>query len=165
MNVPSEEEEWRRFLAGEVDVLPYVSPRHLAQLADVPTVRLLEMQEPVTAGMHFRVRDGSPLADPRLRHAISLGIRRGALAEVITGRRELAEKIDEDLEEARRLTAELGISPTSPVKLRTILHDAASDFARAVASADAALALKPPNASEISARRELYRQGRAFRFD
>jgi Flp pilus assembly protein TadD len=46
-----------------------------------------------------------------------------------------------------------------------VAQAAASDFARAVASADAALALKPPNASEISARRELYRQGRAFRFD
>jgi Flp pilus assembly protein TadD len=38
----------------------------------------------------------------------------------------------------------------------------AGDFARAVQTADAALALKPANAAEIAARRSLYQQQRPF---
>ena len=41
-------------------------------------------------------------------------------------------------------------------------HASNNEFDRAVESADAALTLKPANADAISARRDGYRQGRAF---
>lgn len=46
-----------------------------------------------------------------------------------------------------------------------VAQAAAGDFVRAAQSAEAALALKPPNAADITARRELYKQDRPFRFD
>jgi hypothetical protein len=136
-NVPTEEEEWRRFLAREIDVLPYGSPRHLQHLREVPSVRVLEMQRPVYAGLHFRIRDGSSLADVRLRRAIALGIRRGALAEVITGDRGGAVGVEENLAEAQRLAAEAG----TPIRLRTLVYGAGSEFRRAALVLEQQLAL------------------------
>lgn len=42
-------------------------------------------------------------------------------------------------------------------------YASAGDFARAVSSADAALALAPPNATQITARRDLYRRQEPYR--
>jgi len=131
VNVPTEEEEWRRFLAREVDVLPYASPRHLAHLAGVPSVRILTNQRPATVGLHFRL---SNVPDVNVRRAIAMALRRVPIAYVVTGNRDAAVKAPEDLEAAAKALEK-------PIRLRLLVLDTTTDFQRAALVIEQQLAL------------------------
>ena len=64
---------------------------------------------------------------------------------------------------AERAVAITGRSDPGALDALGVAQAAAGEYARAVSAADAALALKPPNAEEITVRRELYKQGQPYR--
>lgn len=109
-DVGSEEEEWRRFLAREVDVVPEVRQSLIENLSDVPSVRLVGLERNPFSGLVFRV-DHGPFSDTRLRRVVSYGIRRRAIARAIAGDDNAAAAVTEDLGEASRLLAEIGNPP------------------------------------------------------
>jgi ABC-type oligopeptide transport system substrate-binding subunit len=117
----TEEEEWRRFLAREVDLVPETTPNHVEHLRDVPSVRIVPVEDPETMAIIFNVRRG-PASDPRLRRAVSLGLRRRSLAFVVDGEPVPA---DEDLAQAEALVQEL----PSP-EITMLVHDASADLQR-----------------------------------
>lgn len=121
----NEDEEWRRFLAREVDVVPAVSPSHLRYLAEVPSVRIVQISERQTACLQFNV-SASPFSDVRLRRAVSLGLRRRALAQSVAGSPDTALDVPESSEEARTLLRAVG--PTPPI--RVLLYSAMNDAQR-----------------------------------
>jgi ABC-type oligopeptide transport system substrate-binding subunit len=122
----SEEEEWRRFLAREVDVIPVVKPGPVRYLRDVPSVRLVPVGHPPTSAVLLRVNEG-PLADLRLRRAVSLALRRKAIATVVIGDDSLAVDAVEDVVAARALVTAAG----RPAPLRLALQAAATADTRA----------------------------------
>jgi len=109
-DVGSEEEEWRRFLAREVDVVPEVRQSLIENLSDVPSVRLVGLERNPFTGLVFRV-DHGPFADLRLRRVVSYGLRRRAIARAISGDENTAAHVDENLDEASRLLREIGNAP------------------------------------------------------
>ena len=109
-DVGSEEEEWRRFLAREVDVVPEVRRSLIENLSDVPSVRLVGLERNPYTGLVFRV-DHGPFSDIRLRQVVSYGLRRRAIARAISGDESAATAVKEDLGEASRLLAEIGNAP------------------------------------------------------
>src|SRR5262249_5693194 len=113
-DVGSEEEEWRRFLAREVDVVPEVRRSLIENLSDVPSVRLVGLERNPYSGLVFRV-DHGPFSDIRLREVVSWGVRRRAIARAISGDESAATQVKEDLGEASRLLAEIGNAP--PIRI------------------------------------------------
>lgn len=122
----TEEEEWRRFLAGEVDVVPITSPSHLRYLREVPSVRIALVAHSATAAMFFQVRAGSRLADASLRRAISLALRRRPLAATVVEDADAAVETVEDLDGARRLR-----KGGPEMQVRLLVHEPSSDSQRA----------------------------------
>lgn len=120
------EEEWRRLLGREVDIVPSASPAHLRYLREVPSVRVRPVAHPATAALWFNTRGGSRFADARLRQAIARTIRRRAIAEVVTGDADSAVLVQEDIQSARALLAAVGKAPTFTV----LVPDSFSDFQR-----------------------------------
>jgi len=98
--------EWRRLMASEIDMLPFASAAAVTRLVEVPSLRAVAFAEPSTIGLWFGLKQGAAV-DWHVRRAISLTLRRGALAMMITGDRSFAEDVEEDLEEARRLLADV----------------------------------------------------------
>jgi len=110
-DVGSEEEEWRRFLAREVDVVPEVRQSLIENLSDVPSVRLVSLERNPYTGLIFRV-DHGPFADTRLRRVVSFSLRRRAIARAITGdEKAAATDPKEDLTEASRILGEIRNAP------------------------------------------------------
>ncbi|MFH0903069.1 MAG: ABC transporter substrate-binding protein [Pseudomonadota bacterium] len=139
-SMPTEEEEWRRFLAREVDVLPYASPSHLRYLREVPSVRVMPVAKRPRIDFFFRVRD-SVLADLSLRQAIALALRRQPLAKMVVGDPSAAVVVQEDLALARQLLASRRIDPAQPLRLRILVHQGSSDLVRAALVIQQQLAL------------------------
>src|SRR5262249_20247187 len=74
-----EEEEWRRLLARDVDLVPAATPSHLHYLAEVPSVHIVPVEHGATSGLILNV-SGPALGDVRIRRAVSLALRRNAIA-------------------------------------------------------------------------------------
>jgi ABC-type transport system substrate-binding protein len=123
VNTGSDQEEWRHFLARDVDVVPYVKPSFVHYLSDVPSVRLVPIPGG-TAGILFRV-DRPAVSDTRVRRAITLALRRKAIARVVTGTTSTASDVPENATEARRLVDELRADHAlRPVELLVLESDA-----------------------------------------
>jgi hypothetical protein len=128
--VPTSEEEWRRFLSGDFDAMPYVLPGVASYLRQVPTIRLIRLSEPAPAALWFRM-DGGPTKDPALRRAIAALIGRKALALSVTGNASDARTDEREDPEARQALLAAGILPERPVILHLLVDDAQSDLVRA----------------------------------
>jgi hypothetical protein len=102
INATSEDEEWRRFLTREFDVIPQTTANQREFLSEVPSVRLVPYQRVSPVFLYFSTQSEA-LQDHDVRRAISLGLRRGPLAESVARKRDAAAKTPEDLTEARRL--------------------------------------------------------------
>ena len=89
LRVATQEEEWRRFLAREVDVSLFMSPGTLTYLSDVPSVRIVPVAETPDVALHFRT-DSPIFADREMRRHVAGNIRRAAVAQMATGDRTLA---------------------------------------------------------------------------
>jgi ABC-type oligopeptide transport system substrate-binding subunit len=86
--VGSEAEEWRRFMAGEFDILPELTPEAARHLTQVPSVRVVPVENPASIALYFRCEAG-PAASVDLRRTIAHSIHSEPLA-AITGGRPLA---------------------------------------------------------------------------
>jgi ABC-type transport system substrate-binding protein len=102
IDVPSDDEEWRRFLARDVDLVPRVRPAFRRYLADVPSVQLVNYQTPASLGLMFQTGHG-PFADVRLRRAVALGINRAAVGRAVLGSDEAGVASPENPKQARML--------------------------------------------------------------
>jgi hypothetical protein len=120
-----EEEEWRRLLARDVDLVPTATPSHLRYLSEVPSVHIVPITQTATTGLIFNV-SGPVMRDVRLRRAASLALRRAAIAEVVASDRSAAVYVSEDGAQASKLVREAG-GPT----LRVAVIGSLSDDVRA----------------------------------
>lgn len=125
--VATEEEEWRRFLAREVDLVPFAGASALRQLRQVPSVRILHTEEATPVALQFSLAE-SGVPDGRIRRAISLAFRRKALAKAIIGDAGHAEDMPEDLEAARALLADAGFGADRPYRLEILILEGASEL-------------------------------------
>lgn len=128
--VPSEEEEWRRFIAGELDLLPYVQPNAVRYLSQVPSVRVVPFSVHLDACLWFRV-DVGPASDVRIRRAIAGAVRRGPLAASVTQEPMDAFRVPEDIDVSQALLQEAGFSVEHPLYLRLLVYAGQPDFVRA----------------------------------
>jgi len=128
--VATEEEEWRRLIAGEFDLAPSVLPGSIHYLQQIPELRVVPLEFPQTAGVWFRVNQG-PTAQLGVRQAIAAAIRRRPLAMSVFGNMDAARSVSEDLESARALLAAAGYSQDAPLRLRLYVHEGQSDLVRA----------------------------------
>jgi hypothetical protein len=128
--VPSEEEEWRRFIAGGLDLLPYVQPNAVRYLSQVPSVRVVPFSVHLDACLWFRV-DAGPTSDVRVRRAIAGAVRRSALAGSVTQEPRDAFRVAEDLDASQALLQETGFSVERPLYLRLLVYAGQPDFVRA----------------------------------
>jgi ABC-type transport system substrate-binding protein len=120
----TEEEEWRRFLAREVDLVPHASTSHLQYLRDVPSVKIVPVTEPWSTALFFNLRR-QPTADPRVRRLISLALRRRSIASMFTGEPQDAISAEEDLPRAQAILAEV-----SPPELTLLMYESSSEYQR-----------------------------------
>lgn len=89
ISMSSEDEEWRRFLAREVDIVPAAQAGQVQHLREVPSVRVVNVARPASAALIFNVR--APIfADVGLRRQVAGALRRRALAFAATGGAESA---------------------------------------------------------------------------
>jgi hypothetical protein len=130
VSVPSEEEEWRRFIAGGLDLLPYVQPNAVRYLSQVPSVRIVPFSTHQVASLWFHVERG-PVKDVRIRRAISLAVRRRALADSVTRDPRDASPGMEAVDAAQALLQELDISVDHPLYMRLLVYAGQPDFVRA----------------------------------
>jgi ABC-type oligopeptide transport system substrate-binding subunit len=130
LNMPSEEEEWRRFLAREVDLVPLTTPSHLQYLKEIPSIRIVKSTDVASGALIFHVQN-SPVSDQRVRKAISLALRRKAIAQTVTGVGDYAYGEPEDLEQARAIVAQLQAEGSMPGKIRLLAPATSTDFQRA----------------------------------
>jgi hypothetical protein len=84
LHVASEEEEWRRFLGREVDLVPNISPGMTRYLREVPSVKLVAIGEATAVALYFRVSSGA-FQSREARRAVAQRLRRGAVASVAIG--------------------------------------------------------------------------------
>jgi ABC-type transport system substrate-binding protein len=129
-NVATEEEEWRRFLANQVDLVPSISTQQEIYLREDPTVRIVPFSRPPTTALIFRT-DRPQVGDPAVRRALSLALDRRAIASVVNGDPSTALPVREDLTEARKILADLGYGHDRPLALKIWLASETSDFQRA----------------------------------
>lgn len=123
LSMPTEEEEWRRLLGREVDLVPFASPAHLRRLREVPSIRVQPLAHPATVALWFHV-SAAPTSELRLRRAVALALRRRNLAEAIGGDPGAAAEVPEDEAAARALLA--GETP----RLRLFVYDGSSELQR-----------------------------------
>lgn len=126
VNVRTEEEEWRRFLARDVDLIPFVSPSSARHLATVPSVRLVPVPQMPDLVINFNMRRGG--LDLSLRRALSLALRREALADFAAGTKELATESPENLEKARQILRDR--TGDGSISLRLIVHSGTNEWQR-----------------------------------
>jgi peptide/nickel transport system substrate-binding protein len=128
--VPTEEEEWRRLIAGEYDLATSISPGTVRYLEEMPDLRMVRFERPQSAALWFNAGRG-PAADERVRRAVSLATRRKPLAQNVLDSAAAAADVQEDLDEARRLLHEIGYSSEHPLVLRLTVNQGQSDLVRA----------------------------------
>ncbi len=128
VSMRSEDEEWRRFMAKEVDVLMSATPMQLEQLTQIPSVYQVPIQNDSTVAWLFRMQ--GPLADARLRRALAMAVDRKSLATTLVGDSAQAVSVHEDLDEAKRILAELGISRDSPIEIPVLIYEGATQWQR-----------------------------------
>jgi hypothetical protein len=121
IHVASEEEEWRRFLGREVDLVPIISPGMARYLREVPSVKLVEMEERPAVALYFRVAS-EVFQSTETRRAVAQLLRRGAIASVAIG--DASAAYQHPGAEAGRVMA-LGKT------LRLVFHDANVQHGRA----------------------------------
>ena len=139
-NFPSEAEQWRVFLGGHLDMVPQISGGHQRYLKQDPSVRIVPFQERSTCGLIFRTT--SPRAnDARVRRAISLALRRRAIAEMVNGDPASAAKAPEDLAQSRALLDGLGVNLDHPLRIVIWVLSETSEFLRAALIIEQQLAL------------------------
>lgn len=80
----SEQEEWRRFLGRESDLVPFLSPSALTYLREVPSVRIVPYVEAGNLVLFFRC-DSPPVAEAATRRTIAAQLRRPAIAKLAVG--------------------------------------------------------------------------------
>jgi ABC-type oligopeptide transport system substrate-binding subunit len=139
-NVATEEEEWRRFLADQVDLVPSITTQQETYLREDPTVRIVPFSRPPTAALFFRT-DRPQVGDPAVRRALSLALDRRAIASVVNGDPATALSVREDLPEARQILEGLGYGPDRPLALKIWLNSESTDFHRAALVIEQQLAI------------------------
>lgn len=117
------EEEWRRFLAREVDVAPAVNQGQLRYLRELPTVKLVGGQTAHATGLRFNTER----VPQELRKAISLAIHRKAVARSLGYPDTTAVSAPEDAAEAARLVTTLKL----PSPFRVMVPRGETDMRRA----------------------------------
>jgi peptide/nickel transport system substrate-binding protein len=121
--LPEANEGVKSIRSGQVDILAEATPEEAAALGGIPDVRVFSGPGPSVDYLSMRIAD-PPLADRRVREAISLALDRAALVrEIVAGRGEPAGQLvspnvfgfdpeirppQRNLVEARRLLAEAG---------------------------------------------------------
>ncbi len=129
-NYASEAEEWRHFLGGEVTMVANVTGGQQHYLRKDPSVRVTDFSDPATAGLIFRVTSPG-VSDVNVRRAISLALRRGPIAQMVTGDASRAMAMPEDWNQAVQLLAAAGYGPDKPLVISILVLAQASDFQRA----------------------------------
>ena len=81
------DEQWRRLLARDIDVVPMSDNIHRARLTDIGSIRMVDLQNDSAISIVF---GPDRFGDLRLRHAIARVIDREAVAEVVCGSSECA---------------------------------------------------------------------------
>ena len=123
-NVRDSEEEWRRFLAREVDIVPIVNRSQLRYLRELTTsVKLTPAPTGTSIGLILNVAR-VPL---EIRRAIALGIHRKAVVRTLGLQESVAAASREDPAEAERLM--VGSHPPKPFRIMT--YDGDADMRRA----------------------------------
>jgi hypothetical protein len=80
----SEDEEWRRFLAREVDLIPQLSTGAMEYLGEVPSVRIVSYQRRKPIALHFGLSSPA-FADAGVRRSVAARFNRAAIAAFATG--------------------------------------------------------------------------------
>ncbi len=80
----SSSDEWRKFMARELDVMSFSPSLYKDQFAGMDSVRLLDIPSSSSAALYFNVRDPA-LADAAVRRRIASGLNREAIARIATG--------------------------------------------------------------------------------
>jgi ABC-type transport system substrate-binding protein len=93
IDVGGQDEEWRRFMAGEIDIIPVALPGAMRQLRSLEHVRAIPVGEPTVVALWFRM-DSGPTADRDLRAHIASVISRRGLVRLL-GSGEARGDIDE----------------------------------------------------------------------
>ncbi len=83
------QDEWRRFLGGQLNVMPRASSLHRRHLESMHSVRLADYPVGHELGLHFNL-NSELLSDVRVRRMIADAIDRPAIARVATGQSNLA---------------------------------------------------------------------------
>jgi hypothetical protein len=82
--VGSEDEEWRRFLAREVDLIPHLSSGAMEYLREVPSVRIVRYERRRPIALHFGLTSPT-LGDSGVRRSVAARLNRTAIALYATG--------------------------------------------------------------------------------
>lgn len=80
----SSSDEWRKFLARELDVMSSSPNLYRDEFAGMASVRLLDIPADTSAALYFNVRDPA-LTDAGVRRRIASALNRRAIASVATG--------------------------------------------------------------------------------
>lgn len=80
----SSADEWRKFLARELDVLSSSPSLYRTEFAEMRSVRLLDIPPSLSAALYFNLRNPA-LADASVRRRIAAALNREAVARVVTG--------------------------------------------------------------------------------
>lgn len=80
----SSADEWRKFLARELDVMPSSPSLYREQFDGMESVRLVDVPPAVAAALFFNVRDPA-VASAEIRRRIAAGLNRAAIARVVSG--------------------------------------------------------------------------------
>jgi len=120
VGVATEDEEWRRFLARDVDLIPALTESAAAYLREVPSVRIVPYRNRQPIALIFGPTS-TTFSDPEVRRAVSGRLARAAIAKYVTGTSAHAV-------ETRTLPSHRPLS--GPVRL--VFHEPALDVRRAV---------------------------------
>ncbi|HEX5864725.1 MAG TPA: ABC transporter substrate-binding protein [Casimicrobiaceae bacterium] len=118
INVRDNEEEWRRFLAREVDIVPGVPGSQLRYVRELKTVKLIQFHNTPSIGLLFNFAKTSV----EIRRAVSLAIHRKAVVRALGLDESNATVVPEDTNEAERLIA--SHRPPAPFRIVTYQGDA-----------------------------------------
>lgn len=105
----SSADEWRKFLARELDVMPSSPSLYREQFDGMESVRLVDVPPAVAAALFFNVRDPA-LASPGVRRRIAAALNRAAIARVVSGDPSAASSVGPaDPADAEALPARLSV--------------------------------------------------------
>jgi ABC-type oligopeptide transport system substrate-binding subunit len=128
-NVPSSEEEWRRLISGEFDIMTSVYPDSAIYLRQVPGLKIVRYEQANAATVWFAM-DRGPMQDANLRRAVAAAIRKAPLAASVTGAPTDAFTDDGGVAVAREGLRAAGYVPERPLRLHVLVHEAQTILVR-----------------------------------